>query len=130
MILPVSNLLETPEGTEADDSAAAAHWNAFVAGRWSLADTFEHDGRRYFLAHRDAPSMAADWSRRLTPREQRVVVYATLGFSNKAIGYEMGLATSGVSAHLTRAMRKLGATSRVSLLRLLGSAPAHEGAAT
>jgi DNA-binding NarL/FixJ family response regulator len=71
------------------------------------------------------PSLAAGWTRQLTPREQRVVAYATLGFSNKAIGYELGLSTSAVAAHLTRAMRKLGARSRVSLARLLWEDPAR-----
>jgi DNA-binding NarL/FixJ family response regulator len=84
-------------------------WRGLVAGRWSLVDHFDRDGRRYVVAHRnelDAPDPRA-----LTPRERQVAGYANLGHSNKLIAYELGLSRSTVSVLLGRAMVKLGAQS-------------------
>jgi DNA-binding CsgD family transcriptional regulator len=105
----------------------AEQWRAFVAGRWALADSFEHEGHRYVVVHRNAPVVAAEWTKRLTPRERSVALLAALGYSNKEIAYELGVATSAVSAYLCRVMRKLGATSRVALIlwvRRSAAAPA------
>jgi DNA-binding NarL/FixJ family response regulator len=88
-----------------DPHEALAIWKGLVAGRWSLVDHFDSDGRRYLIAHRNDPE-APDW-RGLTRREQQVLAYATLGHSNKLIAYELGLATSTVSVHLARARAKL-----------------------
>ena len=59
---------------DADD--ALATWEALVAGRWSLVDRFESDGRRYLVAHRNDPD--APDLRGLTLRERQVVGYAAM----------------------------------------------------
>ena len=81
-------------------------WTALCDGRWSLIEHFERDGRRYFLAHRNEPRLAA--TRALSERERQVFTYAAMGRSNKLIAYSLGLAVSTVAAHLERARRKLG----------------------
>jgi DNA-binding NarL/FixJ family response regulator len=89
---------------------AVALWEALVAGRWSIVEHFERDGKRYYLAHRNDAELAPD--RKLTAREQQVLAYAELGCSNKLIAYSLGLATSTVSTLLTSARTKLGVRAR------------------
>jgi len=84
---------------------AVAYWQALVAGRWSLLDHFDSDGRRFVVAHRNDPS--APDSRGLTLRERQVLAYEALGHSNKVIAYELGLSLSSVSTHLARGRAKL-----------------------
>ena len=79
---------------------AVALWQALVAGRWSLLDRFDSDGRRYVVAHRN--DVAIPDMRGLTLRERQVLAYAAMGHSNKWIAYELGLSTSTVGGHLTR----------------------------
>jgi DNA-binding CsgD family transcriptional regulator len=55
---------------------------------------------------------------RLTRREREVVAAVARGRTNKAIAYELGLGVSTVSWYLASAMRKLGAPTRVALIRL------------
>jgi DNA-binding NarL/FixJ family response regulator len=98
-----------------DPDDAVAEWSALVAGRWSLVDEVESDGRRFVIAHRNpaaAPPLAA-----LTREQASVLGLALLGHSNKLIAYELGISEASVAMRLGRAGRKLGATSRVALLR-------------
>ncbi|HYP99045.1 MAG TPA: LuxR C-terminal-related transcriptional regulator [Polyangiaceae bacterium] len=81
-------------------------WRGLVEGRWSILEHFDRDGKRYFLAHKNEADLARDFA--LTPREQQVLAYANMGYSNKLIGYSLGLSRSTVSTLLTRARRKLG----------------------
>ncbi len=99
-----------------DPGEALAAWRALVAGRWSLVDHFDRDGRRFLLARRNDPQsrVRAD----LTLRERQVLGYAGLGHSNKLIAYELGLSPTTVATHLTRIAAKLGANSRATLIRL------------
>ena len=69
-----------------DADEALAMWEGLVAGRWSLVDHFDSDGRRYLMAHRNDPD--APDLRGLTLRERQVVGYAGAGHSNKIIAYE------------------------------------------
>jgi len=71
------------------------------------------DGKAYLIARVDLPEV-----RLLTPRERAVVELAALGRSNKAIAYELGLSAGTVGNYLMRAQRKLGARSRVALIRM------------
>jgi DNA-binding CsgD family transcriptional regulator len=86
---------------------AIALWQALVAGRWSLLDRFDSDGRRYVVAHRNDASFPD--LRGLTMRQRQIASYAALGYSNKVIAYQLGLSTSTVSEHLARARSKLSA---------------------
>ena len=93
--------------SERDDAHRSVDlWRGLVAGRWSLVEHFERDGRRYFLAHKNDPELAPD--RALTKRERQILSYAELGQSNKLIGYALGLSQSTVSTILARARKKLG----------------------
>lgn len=101
----------------ADAARALREWNALVAGRWSLLDSFESDGRRYLVARRNDPRVG--FPRGLSQRERQVAAYAARGHSNKFIAYALGLAPSTVSSHLSAAMRRLGARDRGELAALL-----------
>lgn len=102
------------ERARRDQDAAISGWKALVAGRWTLVDRFERDGRRYVLARPNDPRPPVS---QLTHRERQVVAAAGLGHSNKLIAYELGLAPSSVATLLARARAKLGLESRVDLVR-------------
>ncbi|HLK36479.1 MAG TPA: LuxR C-terminal-related transcriptional regulator [Polyangiaceae bacterium] len=89
--------------SEADE--ALATWRALVAGRWSLVDHFDTDGRRFIVAHRNDARVPDP--RGLTLRERQILAYSRLGHSNKAIAYALGLSISTISTHLARARAKL-----------------------
>lgn len=86
---------------------AAELWSELVSGRWSIVETFDRDGKQYYLAHKNDPELARE--RALTQRERQVLGYAALGQSNKLIAYSLGLSLSSVATLLARARRKLGA---------------------
>jgi DNA-binding NarL/FixJ family response regulator len=64
----------------------------------------------------------ADTARALTPRERQVAELAAAGHSNRQISGELGVATKTVEATLTRALAKLGATSRTQVATRLKQA--------
>jgi DNA-binding CsgD family transcriptional regulator len=97
-----------------DPHAAVETWRALVAGRWSLVEQFESDGRRYLVARRN--EVLVPDPRALTPRERAVAHAAALGKSNKLIAYELGLCPSTVATHISTAARKLGVASRSALV--------------
>lgn len=95
-------------------------WKALVDGRWSVLETFERDGRRYYVARPNEPTMPTTSA--LSQREAQVVGYAALGHSNKMIAYDLGVSASTVANHIARAMRKLKVTSRAALIRAVSTA--------
>jgi DNA-binding NarL/FixJ family response regulator len=97
--------------------SSSALWRGIVSGRWSIAETFIENGRRYLLVRRNA----ADQEKRhaLTRRERQVAERVCLGLSNKEIAWELGIAVPTVSGRLARALRRLGLKSRVELARLM-----------
>jgi len=97
-----------------DPAEALALWRGLVAGRWSLVDRFESDGRRFVVARRNDPHLPDP--RALTLRERQVVSYVAMGHSNKLAAYSLGLSPSSIATHLSSAMRKLGLRTRVSLV--------------
>jgi DNA-binding CsgD family transcriptional regulator len=99
-----------------DPDEALWLWRGLVAGRWSLVDKFDSDGRRYLVAHRNDPRTQALAA--LTAREQQVTAYLALGHSNKRIAYALGLSESTVSEVGRRSLAKLGISSRADLARL------------
>jgi DNA-binding NarL/FixJ family response regulator len=89
-------------------------WRALVSGKWALVDQFENGDLRYVVAQRNEQTAGA--SRGLARREREVVWQASLGRSNKLIGHELGLSSSSVGTHLSRAAAKLGVRSRAELI--------------
>jgi DNA-binding CsgD family transcriptional regulator len=53
----------------------------------------------------------------LSPRERQVLSLAAAGDTNKVIAYELGLSPSTVGVLVSRAMRKLGAPTRLAAIR-------------
>jgi serine/threonine-protein kinase len=88
-------------------------WRALVAGRWSLVDEVDTDGRRFVVARRNDPGASAAV---LSDRERQVAAHLALGHSNTLIAYQLGVARSTVSSCAARLGRKLGATSRRELV--------------
>ncbi|WP_394837343.1 LuxR C-terminal-related transcriptional regulator [Pendulispora rubella] len=101
-----------------EPETALALWGAMVAGRWTLVEQFDHDGKRFMVAYRNHVASPSATFCNLGQRERQVATLAALGHSNKLIAYELGLSVSAVSAYLARAAKKLGADSRVALVRL------------
>ncbi len=105
----------TREGRSNADEALDS-WRGLFAGRWTLAETFDSDGRRFVVAHVNEPETAED--RRLTRRERQVAALAGVGQSDDIIAYTLGLAPATVRTHLVRAMRKMNVTSRIQLIEV------------
>jgi DNA-binding CsgD family transcriptional regulator len=96
-----------------DPDAALDLWRGLVAGRWSLLDQFDTDGRRYLVARRNDPRTPDP--RALTERERQVAHFVAMGHTNKLIAYELGLSEGSVATHLRRGIEKLGVGGRVQL---------------
>jgi DNA-binding CsgD family transcriptional regulator len=116
--------IEAARRAQHDPVQAVELWTGLCAGRWSLVEHFEHDGRRFLLACRNDPRLAS--TRALTERERQVCTFAAMGRSNKLIAYSLGLSISSVGKHLARARRKLGGVS--TLEALAGLIPAVDSA--
>lgn len=91
-------------------------WQGLVRGRWSLIDRHDSDGRRYYIAMANPPEGIG--VRQLTEVEARVIAQVVAGEPNGIIAYSLGVAESTVAGHLRNAMRKLGARSRMDVVRL------------
>lgn len=100
------------------DEVALEVWQGLAQGRWSLVERFDTDGQRFILAHRNEENVRDP--RGLSRMESRVVGLAVRGYSNKLIAYHLGVSESTAGSHLNRAMAKLGISSRVELVKLLG----------
>ena len=109
--------------TEPDE--AVELWKGLLAGRYSLVDYVDSDGRRFVLARRNEPSV--DKPRPLSSRERQVIHYAALGHSNQLIAYELGLADSTVATLLNRGLDKLGLESRFQLIQLAAALHSEAG---
>ena len=93
-----------------DPEQALSLWRALVAGRWSLVDDFDSDGRRFVVAHRNDAKVSD--LRGLTSRERQIAGYEALGHSNKVIAYQLGLSVGTVGEHLVCAREKLRVLDR------------------
>jgi DNA-binding NarL/FixJ family response regulator len=108
-----------------DPEEAVEIWRALVAGRWSLVDHFDHDGRRFLLARRNEPSGGTLAG--LTAQEHEVLALAALGHTNKLIAYQLGLSPSAVAMRLSRVARTLGVRTRVQLIAAYQNARGDQG---
>jgi len=102
-------------------------WRGLVAGRWSLVERIEHDGRRFLVAHENEPAAAEALA--LNRRERQMLTHAALGRTVKATAYELGLSENVVSHYLSSAKAKTGLRSRAELVRWFGTAFARRGGA-
>jgi len=107
-----------------DDDEALELWQGLVAGRWSLIDQFDTDGRRFFVARRNDPPVSDP--RALSLRERQVLAYAAMGHSLKLTAYALGLSASAIAACRARGMRKLGLRTKADLVRLFSAGPSVE----
>lgn len=89
-----------------DPDVALTLWEGLVAGRWSLVDHFESDGKRFVVAHQNDPNLGDP--RGLSRRERQVAAYLGMGRSQKEIAYLLGISAGAVSNTTRRAAEKLG----------------------
>ena len=94
----------------ADPDTALDLWRGLIAGRWSLVDRFESDGKRFVVAHRNDPELGDP--RGLSTRERQVAEYVGLGRSYKEIAYALGISLTSISNAVSQACRKLGLLGR------------------
>jgi DNA-binding CsgD family transcriptional regulator len=97
-----------------DPEAALSLWKALVAGRWTIVDRWDADGRRYLVARRNQEKGRDP--RALTAREVQAVEGAMRGEGNAQIAHALGIDDSTVATHLSRALRKLVLRRREHLL--------------
>jgi DNA-binding CsgD family transcriptional regulator len=81
-------------------------WKGLVSGRRSPVDHSDSDGRRFLIACRNDPAVAAPVA--LDARERRVVAYRAQGHPLTLIAYELGISIATVSESLSRARAVLG----------------------
>jgi len=98
-----------------DPEKALEVWKGLIAGRWSLVDHVDTDGKRFLLAMKNPPPV--DRRADLTPRERRVCAFVAMGHRDKEIAYMLGLSLASVTASLHRARRKLNVQSRSDLAK-------------
>jgi DNA-binding CsgD family transcriptional regulator len=104
-----------------NEDEALELWQGLVAGRWSLVDRFDTDGRRYLVARKNDPEVRDP--RALTLRERQVLAYAAMGHPLKLIAYSLGLSLSTVSVNRRTAMRKLGLEHHADIVALFAPEP-------
>lgn len=103
-------------------------WRALFAGRWSVQEVIDTDGKCFFVGRRNPPGAIA--AHALTELERFVVSAAALGHGNKLIGYELGVPVSSVARLLSSAQQKLGLDSRAELVRMFTALSIGRRAAT
>jgi DNA-binding NarL/FixJ family response regulator len=83
--------------------------DALLAGRWSLVDRYDSDGRRFIVGYRNPPGVLDP--RRLSPRERDVASRIARGMSQTAVAAELGVSASTVASVATGVVKKLGLRS-------------------
>jgi DNA-binding CsgD family transcriptional regulator len=110
-----------------DEDTQLDLWQALTAGRWTLVDSYDRDGKRYLIARSNTPEPPATPA--LSIRESQIAAFAAMGHPVKLIAYELGLSESSVATYLRRSMAKLGLPDRLALAQhlgmLIGRAPAN-----
>jgi DNA-binding CsgD family transcriptional regulator len=116
----------TESGRHAPEEALEL-WRGLTAGRWSLVDHFDSDGRRFVVARRNEPNLPDP--RALTLRQRQVTALAATGQTNKLIAYALGITDAAVSSHLREALRKLALASVAELRTAMYPMPEPPGSA-
>jgi len=107
-----------------EPDAALDMWECLVSGEYSVVEVFDTDGKRLFVAKKNAPD--ARGPRALSPRERQVAALLALGHSDKWIAYELGVGEGAVASYAHTALRKLGvrrAGDVMALRHALATAP-------
>ncbi|HUJ61229.1 MAG TPA: helix-turn-helix transcriptional regulator [Kofleriaceae bacterium] len=99
--------------TRRDPDKALEVWQGLAAGRWSIVDHLDSDGKRFVLAIKNAPEVEP--RAELAPQDRRVAALAAMGHRDKEIAYMLGLPASAVTSSLRRARAALGVRSRAEL---------------
>jgi DNA-binding CsgD family transcriptional regulator len=116
---------EAPPTGHGEPVEASAAWGALVDGRWSLEDRYDYDGCHFLVLQANSPATRARHA--LSQRERQILAQARAGHANKRIACELGVSQATVSGALRTAARKLGARSRLDLVRLLAGTLADPG---
>lgn len=98
-----------------DGAGALALWPALVSGQLSLVERGSGTRKRYLFVENAA---SAQPFRALSPAEADVVSQAARGHPTKLIAYALGVSPSIVSTRMASAAAKIGASSRMELVRL------------
>jgi DNA-binding NarL/FixJ family response regulator len=101
-----------------DPHEALVAWQALIAGRWSLAERTESDGKRVYLVFENPPHAVP--YRELTDIERAVVDLSGKGLAGKHVAYALGIGESSVSRHLSSAATRMGFRNRTALVRFAG----------
>lgn len=96
-------------------------WPGIIAGRWSLVERIESDGKRYLVAH--ANSQGGLNPLRLSQREAAVAERVAQGMMDKEVAADLRIAQSAVAASLHDALGKLRLGSRLELILNYQRAP-------
>ncbi len=96
-----------------DAEKALEVWQGLVAGRWSIVDYLDTDGKRFILAVKNAPQVAA--RDLLPPQVRRVAALAAMGHRDKEIAYMLGITPGAVTGALRRARAQLKVKTRAEL---------------
>lgn len=100
-----------------DPERALDVWKGLVAGRFSLVDGWEADGRRYALVYRNDP--LAPNPRALGSSERAIVELIGRGASNKEAAYALGVTQDAIAKGLASSLGKLGLGRRHRLAALV-----------
>jgi hypothetical protein len=95
---------------------ALSTWQALVAGRWSIVERFDTDGRRFLLARRNVPG--AGPAAPMPPIEQHALLLRAQGLALKVIAYELGVSQALVSRAIASGLKRLGLQSETELFPL------------
>lgn len=98
-----------------DGEEALALWRGLAAGKWSLVDQWDSDGKRFVAALENQPPNLDP--RALRPREGAAASLAARGAAAKDIAYALGISPSNARALLASSLGKLGLGSRAELYR-------------
>ncbi len=109
-------------GNNADESLQA--FEGLVAGRWSIVQSFESDGRRYLIAIQNQPGQVA--ASAVSPNQAHALLLRAQGLAYKVVSYELGL-SEGKTHHLVQqGMSKLGIARETDLPLLFRQQAAAE----
>lgn len=97
-----------------DPREALEIWKGLVRARWTLLDRFDRDGKRYVVAVENRSDLVGPDA--LAPRELQVVALVATGSTPKLIAYDLGISDSTVRVLISRAMAKLGVSTRADLV--------------